>query len=251
MAIEFTVEYLRNVLLPLVLERFNELVSAPLNHPDMIWIVAPMVLIVLSMNFYFGRHHNEELGWNTAFGNSLVLVFVSVDLVRFMYHMAEPVGWRNFLANPVESLVVVGVGVEGLLLYFTNYLHALPKKLSFWVGSALPVNLQAYIAIAIVYTEIPFDGVTMTAAVLLFFALFFVLKTLRGLQRRIGTGLQANMKANQRDEIARAKEVIEEAEAAKKLLAEKETENAEKTPGEQAGKLCPENSGTAEGAEKK
>lgn len=65
--------------------RIWEIVQAPATHSDMIWIIAPIVIAFLLMSFYFGRYKKEELGWNTAFGNSMVLIFATVDLLRHQY----------------------------------------------------------------------------------------------------------------------------------------------------------------------
>ena len=61
--------------------RFRELFLAPVHHPSMIWIVVPLLMALLLMTIYFAKYRDEELGWNTALGNSLVLIFVSVALL--------------------------------------------------------------------------------------------------------------------------------------------------------------------------
>ena len=156
-----------------------ELVQAPINHPDMLWMAIPIIITLFLMQFYFGLH-KEELGWNSAVANSLVLVFVSIDLFRFIYNYSAPPSSLNWLLFPVKSLVAFIVIFEGVLLFFTDFLHFLPKKLAFIISSSLPVNVTAYIAVALVYTNIEINWITLIAAVILLFIaiLFFtVLKT--------------------------------------------------------------------------
>ncbi|MBI4344213.1 MAG: hypothetical protein HY555_01355, partial [Euryarchaeota archaeon] len=64
----------------LVLERVLALLGAPIANPEMIWFVVPLAAITLIMTLYFGLHPKEELGWNTAVGNTVALLFVSIDL---------------------------------------------------------------------------------------------------------------------------------------------------------------------------
>lgn len=154
--------------------RFIELVSAPIHFPNMIWIVTPLVVATLLMQFYFGRYRHEELGWNTAVGNSLVLIFVSIDLLRFVYGDTgvNSLDIKNIpLYNFKATVIALVVGAAGFLMMFTNFFHILPKKFSFFMSSSLPVNLMSYIAITLVYTSIPLDINTLLAAFVLFIIL--------------------------------------------------------------------------------
>ena len=52
--------------LPLVLHRMWELVAAPFRHPEMLWILFPLFLTLIVLEFYFDRHGDDELGWAAA-----------------------------------------------------------------------------------------------------------------------------------------------------------------------------------------
>ena len=64
-----------------VLKETVLLIKAPATNPQMIWITVPLVITTLLMTFYFGKHIKEQLGWNTALGNSVVLFFVGLKVV--------------------------------------------------------------------------------------------------------------------------------------------------------------------------
>ncbi|MBD3354899.1 hypothetical protein GF361_02850, partial [Candidatus Woesearchaeota archaeon] len=61
----------------LTISRFMELVTAPYHHSELLWITIPLVAALILMDIYFGRYKKEELGWNTAVGNTLALAFVA------------------------------------------------------------------------------------------------------------------------------------------------------------------------------
>ncbi len=146
--------------------RFIELVYSPMHYPEMIWILVPLVLTILLMEFYFGRYKFEELGWNTAFANSLVLIFVSIDLVRHLYNSNQLFG--------VKLALVAGVILLGILLVFFDFFHLAPKWLAFSFSSKLPVNFVALVAVFLVYTEIVVDTVT-GGAIILMLIVFYLL----------------------------------------------------------------------------
>ncbi|MFC1691266.1 hypothetical protein ACFL0W_03730 [Nanoarchaeota archaeon] len=167
-----------NDIAPNVFQRLTELIKAPFLYPEMIWIVTPMVITLLIMEFYFGRYKKEELGWNTAVGNSLVLLFVSLDLLRFIYHNPTTT-FANYYMDPIKTVVAAGVGFYGLMLLFLDFFHFLPKKLAFFLASSLPINVTAYIAITVVYSGLIFDRYTIGAAVAMFLVLFIFFRILR------------------------------------------------------------------------
>lgn len=173
------------VFIPQVLDRTGDMLTAPIGHSEMLWIAAPLVLSLILMMVYFSRYTTEELGWNSAVGNSLLLVFVAVDLLRYIYtnpFVETPIEVGGF-PLPLKLVVALLVLLEGFTLAFADFFHFLPKKVAFFLCSAIPVNLTAYVAITIVYTNIPFDVITVVSAMFMFVILYTVFelaKTIHG-----------------------------------------------------------------------
>ena len=136
-----------------MIKKSVEFVTAPKHFPEMIWIVAPLLITLLLMEFYFGRYSKEELGWNTAVGNSLVLIFVAIDLFRHIY---GDTGFSlQLLADmSVKSFIATVIAIEGIWIFFIDFFHIVPKKFAFVVSSVLPINFTAYLAIVCVYSDI-------------------------------------------------------------------------------------------------
>jgi hypothetical protein len=154
------------------MERIQDLLLAPFRYPDMIWIVIPLLIIIVLMTLYFARYKEEELGWNTALGNSLILIFVSINLLQHIY-FRNGTGPENFFTYPGPSILAGLLFLEGILLLFVNFSHGLPKSIAYFFSSPLTVNLTAYLAIAIVYSNLPVDFTTLLAAAFVF--AFFLL----------------------------------------------------------------------------
>jgi hypothetical protein len=231
MAIEFTQEWIFGYFMPNLMGRSWELITAPRSNPEMLWLVTPLVIVTLIMTLYFGRHRHEELGWNTAFGNSLVLIFVSIDLFRYVFHLTDPGNAYNYLLFPKESIMSGIVFVEGLLLMYANYLHFLPRRVAFFVSSALPVNLTAYTVMCVVYTEVAVDFYTLGAAIFLFILMFSLLRSLQGLQYLMHIRIEQVEQTEKKERILKevkdeVEEVEQEVEAEEKAKqpTEKETE---------------------------
>lgn len=156
--------------LELVWERLIDLIKAPYNFPDMLWIATPLVLAMILMEIYFGRYKFEELGWNTAYGNSLILIFVSMNLLRFVY--------VNKLYNPftIQAAMVFALIFIGLLLSGLSFFHVLPKDMAFTFYSTSPINITALIVVLLVYSDIPMDLATFLGVILLGIILYLLIK---------------------------------------------------------------------------
>ncbi len=143
------------------LQRALEILIAPFSQPEMFWIIIPLIISMMLMSFYFGRYKKEEIGWNTAFGNSIVLVFACLDLLRYTYNAG-----LLFQFNPQNALIAVLI-LEGLFLMMFNFFHLLPKSFAFGLSSGTTINVIVLFIIVLVYSRLPLDYITAIAAGLL------------------------------------------------------------------------------------
>lgn len=159
----------------ILIERFIELVIAPYNYTEMLWIVIPLLLAMFFVTIYHGRYKYEELGWHSAFGNSLILIFVSIDLIRKLFNEGT-LGYLDF-----RNLLTLAVIFEGVVLLLIGFFHLLPKKLAFDLYEDVPINAIAYATIILVYSDIKIDLITVVCVVLLILILTLILDIIKKL----------------------------------------------------------------------
>ncbi|MBN1924005.1 MAG: hypothetical protein JW791_04580 [Nanoarchaeota archaeon] len=148
--------------------RLTKIILTPFVYPGLLWIVLPLVAATILMILYFGRYRNEQLGWSTAFSNNIVLIFVSINLLQ---HLS---GQQLLLSD--KALFVYLVLLYNLTQLIINYLHLIPKGVSFIINSTIPINVIHYVAIIITYSDIVFDATT-------FLAIFILILLIYGLAR--------------------------------------------------------------------
>lgn len=212
--------YFTEVLMPTLWARLIELLSAPSANPQMFWIITPLIVTLLVMTFYFGKYARDELGWNTALGNSIVLLFVSIDLMRYIFNLSSPGSVINYELHPISTIICIIVAVEAVTLMFTSFFKALPKTITFLICAPLPVNLQAYLAISIVYTKITLDWYTLLAVIVLFIILYMIIKILQLTERLFIKTMRKQSLEDLEEEKKLAKQAIQEAEEQKKEIQE-------------------------------
>lgn len=165
-----------------VWERFIELLHAPANEPAMLWFAIPLIFATFMMTLYFGRYRKEELGWNTAFENTMIFLFISFDLVRRMYNATTPGSWDNILGSSLYLPITIGLALVSIVSMFLVYYHLLPKRIAFLMFSKLPINIGIYVVMSIVYAGVAADWITVGAGILLFIAVWIFIKFIQLLQ---------------------------------------------------------------------
>jgi len=158
-----------------VIERIFDIVKAPVDKPEMLWIIIPVALSTFLMTYYFGKYKDEELGWNTAFGNSIIMLFACLDLLRYLYN-------SQTLALNVQTILVIAVLLEGAILTLLNFLHALPKTFAFGISSGMTINIIILSLIILVYSQLPLDQITAVAVVAISITAIIILKIIQLLQ---------------------------------------------------------------------
>jgi len=158
------------------------LLKAPFFIPEMWWIISPLIVTFLVMTLYFGMYRREELGWNSALGNIIVLLFVSIDLLRTIFQYTTPPSINNYSTHQVLTTIIFIIILEVVLLFYFAFTHKVPKKFMFFIASPLCINIQAYVIVSLVYLELLPTKFTFFAGLLLFFALLGASQLLRIVQ---------------------------------------------------------------------
>jgi len=178
------------VLLGQVRIRFLELLQAPMNNPEILWLAIPLLIGTLFIILYFGRYKNEELGWNTAFGNTMVFLFVALNLVKKMYSENGGGSFENIFNNDFYFTLTIGLILVGVFFMFVTYFHILPKRFAFFMFSAPPINVSVYVIMTIVYAKVPADGITLLATLVFLAVILIAARLLQFMERIVGLELK-------------------------------------------------------------
>lgn len=153
--------------------------TAPWEHPDIIPTILPIVVGALVITLYFGKHKDEELGWNTAVGNAVMWTTTGVTL-----YMTET------LSTP-ELYATMGLIGLGLLVGYMDFFHKWSSTAAFVISSSGIVYTLAYILVVMVKTDLPLTDSTFQGAAVFFIAVNVGFKILQGFetdQRQMGYG---------------------------------------------------------------
>ncbi len=109
--------------------RCLHIITSPVRNPDMLWMLVPLLATLIFMEFYFGRYKDEELGWNTAYGNALVLAFVSIDLFRNVYEPLQLSVLDAIFSGEIKIWVSIYLLGLACILLFVDFFISFQRKL--------------------------------------------------------------------------------------------------------------------------
>ncbi len=191
---------------------------------DVLWSVLPLAIATFVLLVYFQFYSGEKGGWNTYLSNSLVLLFVSMDLLRRIYSL-EGLGAANYLEHLDKSIAVLILFSFGFLLAKLNFEHLLPERFASFLSSPMTINFSAYAIILFVYSTLDFSWTILGALIVIVVILTIFLSILKFPLRQLFAYIA---KQKEKSELQDAKELTLKVDELKRDLKYHEKELRDK-----------------------
>lgn len=159
-----------------VQQRLIDIATAPLNNPDIAPSVLPLVVGGLLIELYFGKHEDEELGWNTSVANAGLWFTTGLGILAT----------KQLSTN--ETYAVFSLMAAGAFIGYMNFFHKWNKTTAFRLSSAGIIYTAAYIITVVTGTQIPVNRSTAYASVILAVATIIGLKAMKSFETPQDTG---------------------------------------------------------------
>ncbi|WEL19299.1 hypothetical protein [Candidatus Nanohalococcus occultus] len=166
---------------PTVESRIIEFATAPLNNPELLSSLLPLILGAFVIELYFGKHTNEELGWNTSVGNAVIWISTGLNLYL--------TGALDTELERLATLVVLGVGS---FMGYMNFFHKWSESWAFRLSSADVIYPLGHVTVVVVKTGIPVDDVTLKAGGVFVLLTIVGFRILRAFETPANDGLNMN-----------------------------------------------------------
>lgn len=167
-------EYYSSQTLMDLMERF---VMAPVENPELLPSVLPLIAGAIVIELYFGKHKRESLGWNTSVGNAIIWVTTGLNL-----YLTETLTQSELYA----TAALIGLGA---FVAYMDFFHKWSSTVAFVLSSSGIVYTLAYLLVVIVKTDLVPDQRTLTAAAVFFLVVNICFKLVQGFETDQDTGL--------------------------------------------------------------
>ncbi len=124
---------------------FIEFLYAPIIFPEMLWILIPVILAIVLMEFYFNRYPREGLGNHRSLENTIFLLFIAFDLVRYSI-VNDTHGIKLYITF---AFILIWIFVAVM-----DFLHKLPTNFILNNSTKFTVAVVSYVGIVLVYSDI-------------------------------------------------------------------------------------------------
>ncbi len=138
---------------PEIIARMEEITLAPVNSPEILPTVLPLVLGWFIIELYFGKHENEKLGWNTSVGNAVLWIATGTNLL--ITGQIDTVLERNAAYLLIISGVFVG---------YMDFYHKWSPEVAYRISSVDVIYPLAYVTAVIVKTDMPVNETVLKAS---------------------------------------------------------------------------------------
>ena len=165
-----------------IFPRFLEMIFVTIQKKETLEILIPLLITLFLIQLYFGRNKDEQIGWNTAYANCIVLLFVTAHLGTYVYEQYGLDAFYNLGSTAYyKTLFVLILGLVALSLMFLDYFHSIDERFSFLMSSSIFIDVISFIGIVLVYSSIEFDWITLYASIFIFLLVIVFFKILRAL----------------------------------------------------------------------
>lgn len=188
------------------------------TESNVLWSVLPLIIATIIIVVYFQRYRDENPGWNSYLTNSLVLLFVSMELFRHIYNI-DGAGAINFLDYQARSIASVFLFLIGFLVLRFNFEHLLPERFSRYISSPITINLVAYAIILFVHSNRNPNFVTLISLLIMIIFFSLILNSIKIPAREIFDYVE---KEKRKDKIKDIKEEKYQIDELKRELKQKE-----------------------------
>ncbi len=121
------------------------IVTAPFSNFKIFWTVLPMLIAWIILEVYFTRHENENIGWNTAICNGLMLFWAGLNILFSM--TTSRYIFQKFI---IMSIII---GYAAFLIYI-SFTHRYSPKFTFRLASTNIVYYFGILGILYAYNVI-------------------------------------------------------------------------------------------------
>ena len=188
--------------------------------PEVLWNIAPLFIATVLIVVYFEIYHKESYVWSSYLSNSLVLLFVSMALFRYLFSIGGG-GYFNLVEYPAKSLATILLLFIGVGLTKFNFEHVLPERFSKHISSPLTINLLAYGVILFVFASIKFNVLAVLSLIFLVSLLIIVLNLIK---LPIGKLRSLIEREKKKERLKDTKEAVYEIDELKRELKSRDSE---------------------------
>ena len=159
---------------------FRDVFVAPFKDLSVFWLIAPVMLLWIVMEFYFDTHKKEKLGWNTALGNGVSMFWITIGLMKYIFSEGMTnFAWTKFLA-------VIAILLYAVFIAVISFQHYFSAGITYALASPTAVYYLSVVAVLWGYGSLSLTAWVLLDLVLLLGFVFLIERIIRHFVKESG-----------------------------------------------------------------
>ncbi|PSH01322.1 MAG: hypothetical protein BRC27_02515 [Nanohaloarchaea archaeon SW_10_44_10] len=148
----------------------EQLFVAPIEQPEILPTVLPLIIGAIAIELYFGKHPEEKLGWNSSVGNAIIWTATGFSLLITSTLTGQ------------ERQAVYGLILMGGIVGYMNFYHRWPPSVAYLISSSGIVYSLAYSLVVVIKTDLIIDQTVLEAVLVFVVAINMLFKLMKGFE---------------------------------------------------------------------
>lgn len=161
--------------------------TAPLRNLSVLWTILPMIVAWIILEIYFNRHEDENIGWNTAICNGMMLFWAGLNIL-----VALSISY--LLQKLLVMIILMGYGT---FLAYIAFNHKYSAKFTFKLASTNIVYYFGILGILYAHNLIKPTKESITTSLILLGLILLIIRIIKNINhiRKNNTSQNTNTKS--------------------------------------------------------
>jgi len=125
-----------------ILQGFKLIGGAFVKDPSIWWFLAPVFLLWVGMEIYFGQYKKERLGWNSALANGISFTWINIAAFRVIF--MEGKFSEDFW---LRTLILSIFFLYGVSVIYISFFHKTSQKFSAMLAGPTRIYFLSVVSI--------------------------------------------------------------------------------------------------------
>ncbi len=152
-----------------IIDGFKLIYESLFKDPSIWWFLAPVFILWIVMEVYFGQYKKEQMGWNSILANGISFSWINIASFRVL-----------FLENPGSTDTTLRAVILGFFLLYGIFVisiaftHKIPQKIGSWLAGPTTIYFLSTISILWGQGVLEINRWILTDFIILYFVIHLI-----------------------------------------------------------------------------
>jgi len=159
---------------------FHSILVALTKQPGIWWFLAPVFILWIVMEIYFGEYKKEKLGWNSILANGISLSWINIASFRVLF-LENASSVTDFY---LRLLILVILFLYGIFVIYIAFTHKLSHNIGSWLAGPTTVYFLSTMSVLWGQGHLEINQWILIDFIILYIIIYFIFYLIK---KKLGT----------------------------------------------------------------